>query len=320
MRAIFAADLDSTNPLTGLHVGEYQSKEVPAGWVRVTIKAAGLNHHDVWTLKGVATASDNLPIVLGSDGAGVLDNGDEVIIHAVIGNPINGDETLDPKRSLLSEVHDGTQAEYCWVPERNVIAKPEFLSFEEAAVLPTSWLTAYRMLFTKSGLKSGDTVLIQGASGGVATALIQMARAAGFKTWVTSRDEAKRNFALTLGADEVFEPGARLPGKVDAVMESVGEASWAHSMRSLRPGGRIVICGATSGANPPADLNRLFFLQLEVVGSTMGTRQEFLAMLGFLEQTGVRPTIDKVYSFGEAPAAYARMMNGETHGKIVLVP
>ena len=320
MRAVFAADLDAGNPLAGLHVGEYPGKDIPSGWVRVAIKAAGLNHHDIWTLKGVATAAENLPIVLGSDGAGVTDTGEEVIIHAVIGTPINGDETLDPKRSLLSEVHDGTQAEYCWVPKRNLIAKPDFLTFEQAAALPTSWLTAYRMLFTKSGLKRGDTVLIQGASGGVATALIQLANAAGFVVWVTSRDEAKREFALGLGAHEVFEPGARLPGKVDAVMESVGEASWAHSMRSLRPGGRIVICGATSGANPPADLNRLFFLQLEVVGSTMGTREEFIAMLGFLESTGVRPTIDRVYSFDEAPIAYGHMLNGNTHGKVVLVP
>lgn len=320
MRAIVATSTNDSSPLDGLNIGEHTGKTPDPSWVRVQIKAAGVNHHDVWTLRGAATAAENLPIVLGSDGAGVTDDGREVIIHAVLGTPIHGDETLDPKRSLLSEVHDGTQAEFCWVPERNLIDKPSFLSWEQAAALPTAWLTAYRMLFTKSGLTSGDTVLIQGASGGVATALIQLAHAAGFVTWVTSRDEAKREFASSLGADDVFEAGARLPGKVDAVMESVGEATWSHSMRSLRPGGRIVICGATSGANPPADLNRLFFLQLEVVGSTMGTREEFVALLEFLERTGVRPTIQATFSFDNARDAYELMMNGETSGKLILVP
>jgi NADPH:quinone reductase-like Zn-dependent oxidoreductase len=304
----------------GFAVGEHPDPVIPEGWVRVAVKAAALNHHDVWTLRGVATAPENLPIVLGSDASGVLDDGREVIVHAVIGDPSKGDETLDPKRSLLSEVHDGTHAEYVTVPAYNVIDKPDFLSFEEAACLPTAWLTAYRMLFTKSGLQKGDTVLIQGAGGGVATALIQLASAAGFITWVTSRDEAKREYAKSLGASEVFESGARLPGKVDAVMESVGEATWSHSMRSLRPGGRIVICGATSGANPPADLNRLFFLQLEVVGSTMGTRAEFEGLVKFLGETGVRPHIQQVFPLGEARSAYELMVDGNVQGKIVLIP
>lgn len=320
MRAVVAKSGNDENPLAGLFIGEHPDPVVPEGWVRVAVKAAALNHHDVWTLRGVATAAENLPIVLGSDASGVLDDGREVIVHAVIGDPSKGDETLDPKRSLLSEVHNGTHAEYVTVPAYNVIDKPEFLSFEEAACLPTAWLTAYRMLFTKSGLKKGDTVLIQGAGGGVATALIQLAHAAGFVTWVTSREEAKREYAKSLGADEVFESGARLPGKVDAVMESVGEATWSHSMRSLRPGGRIVICGATSGANPPADLNRLFFLQLEVVGSTMGTRAEFEALVKFLGETGLRPHVQKVVSLEDAQIAYELMISGDVLGKLVIVP
>ena len=320
MRAVVAKSGNNDNLFEGFVVGEHPDPVIPEGWVRVAVKAAALNHHDVWTLRGVATAPENLPIVLGSDASGVLDDGREVIVHAVIGDPSKGDETLDPKRSLLSEVHDGTHAEYVTVPAYNVIDKPDFLSFEEAACLPTAWLTAYRMLFTKSGLQKGDTVLIQGAGGGVATALIQLASAAGFITWVTSRDEAKREYAKSLGASEVFESGARLPGKVDAVMESVGEATWSHSMRSLRPGGRIVICGATSGANPPADLNRLFFLQLEVVGSTMGTRAEFEGLVKFLGETGVRPHIQQVFPLGEARSAYELMVDGNVQGKIVLVP
>jgi NADPH:quinone reductase-like Zn-dependent oxidoreductase len=320
MRAVVAKSGNNDNLFEGFAVGEHPDPVIPEGWVRVAVKAAALNHHDVWTLRGVATAPENLPIVLGSDASGVLDDGREVIVHAVIGDPSKGDETLDPKRSLLSEVHDGTHAEYVTVPAYNVIDKPDFLSFEEAACLPTAWLTAYRMLFTKSGLQKGDTVLIQGAGGGVATALIQLASAAGFITWVTSRDEAKREYAKSLGASEVFESGARLPGKVDAVMESVGEATWSHSMRSLRPGGRIVICGATSGANPPADLNRLFFLQLEVVGSTMGTRAEFEGLVKFLGETGVRPHIQQVFPLGEARSAYELMVDGNVQGKIVLIP
>lgn len=320
MRAVVAKSGNDENPLAGMFIGEHPDPVVPDGWVRVTVKAAALNHHDVWTLRGVATAAENLPIVLGSDASGVLDDGREVIVHAVIGDPSKGDETLDPKRSLLSEVHNGTHAEYVTVPAYNVIDKPDFLTFEEAACLPTAWLTAYRMLFTKSGLQKGDTVLIQGAGGGVATALIQLAQAAGFITWVTSREETKREYAKSLGADEVFESGARLPGKVDAVMESVGEATWSHSMRSLRPGGRIVICGATSGANPPADLNRLFFLQLEVVGSTMGTRTEFEALVKFMGETGLRPHVQKVVPLEDAKIAYELMISGDVLGKLVIVP
>lgn len=320
MRAVVALSGNQENPFEGFSICEHPDPVIADGWVRVAVKAAAINHHDVWTLRGVATAPENLPIVLGSDAAGTLDDGTAVIVHAVLGNPSKGDETLDPKRSLLSEVHDGTHAEFVTVPAYNVIPKPDFLTFEEAACLPTAWLTAYRMLFTKSGLQKGDTVLIQGAGGGVATALIQLASAAGFVTWVTSRDEAKREYAKSIGASEVFESGARLPGKVDAVMESVGEATWSHSMRSLRPGGRIVICGATSGANPLADLNRLFFLQLEVVGSTMGTRAEFESLLKFLGDTGVRPHIQQVFALEDAKQGYELMEQGDIQGKLVIVP
>ena len=216
------------------------------------------NHHDLWSLRGVGLKPEQLPMILGGDAAGELDDGTPVIVHEVIGDPAagGGDETLDPRRTLLSELHPGTLAEYVAVPGRNVVTKPDELSFEEAACLPTAWLTAYRMLATKSGLRVGDTVLIQGAGGGVATAAIQLADVLGFRVWVTSRDEAKRARALELGAAEAFETGARLPERVDAVIETVGEATWSHSLRSLRPGGTIVVSGATSGPNPPADLAR----------------------------------------------------------------
>src|SRR5690606_21072274 len=191
-----------------------------------------------WTLKGVGISEERLPLILGCDAAGLDEDGNEVIVHSVIGTPVEGDETLDPNRSLLSEVYDGTFAEKVAVPKRNLVPKPKALSFEEAACLPTAWLTAYRMLFEKSGLQPGSTVLVQGAGGGVATALIALGAAAGYRVWATSRSEAKRERALELGAEAVFEPGARLPERVDAVMETVGQATWAHSLKSLRPGGR----------------------------------------------------------------------------------
>lgn len=283
----------------------------------VTVKASALNHHDLWTLKGVGIRQDRLPIVLGCDAAGVDQDGNEVIVHSVIGTPVNGDETLDPKRSLLSEVHDGTFAEKVAVPRTNLVRKPAALSFEEAACLPTAWLTAYRMLFEKAGLEPGSTVLVQGAGGGVATALIALGRAGGYRVWATSRSEDKRAKALELGADQVFTPGARLPERVDAVMETVGQATWDHSLKSLRPGGRIVVSGATSGAVPPADLNRVFFLQLSVVGSTMGTRDQLGRLATFLEQTGVRPVIDRVVPLTRADEGFAALHEGEVFGKIV---
>jgi NADPH:quinone reductase-like Zn-dependent oxidoreductase len=160
-------------------------------------------------------------------------------------------------------------------------------------------------------------VLVQGAGGGVATACILLGSAAGLRVWVTSRDEAKRDRALELGADAAFETGAKLPDKVDAVMETVGEATWAHSMRSLKPGGSIVISGATSGNAPPADLTRLFFLQMNVLGSTMGTRDELEQLAQFLANTGVKPLIDSEFPLAEAKEGFARMHSGEVFGKVV---
>lgn len=321
MFAVYAAGVSRTDPLGCLVVGELPTPPTPDDWVTVHVRAASLNHHDVWSLKGQALKADRLPMILGSDAAGVTDDGREVIVHAVVGRAdARGDETLDPGRSLLSEVYPGTMAERVRVPVGNLIDKPAALSFDEAACLPTAWLTAYRMIATKSATQPGDTILVQGAAGGVATALIVLGRALGRRVWVTSRDEAKREWALSLGADQVFESGARLPERVDAVMETVGEATWAHSLRALRPGGRVVVSGATSGANPPADLNRVFFLQLSIVGSTMGSRQELSDLVDLMVDTGVRPVIDRVLPMTRAAEGFAAMDAGDVHGKIVLTP
>jgi NADPH:quinone reductase-like Zn-dependent oxidoreductase len=206
------------------------------------------------------------------------------------------------------------------VPKANLIPKPAVLSFEEAACLPTAYLTAYKMLFDKSGAQPGSTILVQGAGGGVATALVLLGRAAGYRMWVTSRTEAKRDAALKLGADQAFPTGARLPERVDVVMETVGQATWSHSVRSLKPGGRIVISGATSGDIPPAELTRIFFTQLSVVGSTMGTRDQLGRLVRFCEQTGTRPLIDRVIALADAREGFAAMIDGTHTGKVVFVP
>ena len=209
MFAVYAGTINPDDPLAGLVMGERPEPDVPDGWTTVTVKAASINHHDVWSLRGVGLREESLPMILGCDAAGFDEDGNEVVVHAVISDPAwRGDETLDPKRSLLSERYQGTFAERVAVPRRNVVAKPEGLTFAEAACLPTAWLTAYRMLFTQSGLRQGDTVLVQGAGGGVATAAITLARAAGFRVYATSRDEDKRAKAIEIGAHEAFESGA----------------------------------------------------------------------------------------------------------------
>ena len=320
MFAVYADSFSSDDPLNGLVVGERPDPVAPEGWTTVTVKAASLNHHDLWSLQGVGLKQDKLPMILGCDAAGYDEDGNEVVVHAVISDPDwVGDETFDPKRSLLSERHQGTFADKVVVPKRNVVAKPASMSFEEAACLPTAWLTAYRMLFTQGGLKAGDTVLVQGAGGGVATACIVLARAGGLKVLATSRSEAKRKRALEIGAHEVYESGERLPAKVDAVMETVGKATWEHSIRSLRPGGTIVISGTTSGPKvDDAMLMHIFFLQLRVIGSTMGTRGELAALTTLLEATGNRPLIDRVLPMEEARDGFAAMAEGDLFGKIVL--
>ncbi len=285
MYAVYAQSIEKDEPLKGLGTGELPDPDELAarpGWTTVTVQAAALNRHDLWSLQGVGLPADRLPMILGCDGAGVDEDGNEVVVHAVVGE--NGRGVPDGERAtILTERYPGTFAERLAVPRWNLLPKPASLSFAEAACLPTAWLTAYRMLFTRAGLRPGDTVLVQGAGGGVATALIVLARAGGLRVWATSRSEAKRARALELGAHEVFESGARLPGRVDAVMETVGAATWAHSVASVREEGTIVISGATSGPNPPAALTRIFFHQLRVLGSTMGTRAELAALLRFCD-------------------------------------
>ncbi|QYX82580.1 zinc-binding dehydrogenase [Streptomyces akebiae] len=322
MLAATAISQSAADPLSGLVLRDVPEPTPRPGWSRVRVVASSLNMHDVWTLRGVGHPPDRLPITLGCDAAGYDEDGNEVIVHPVIGDPDagRGDETLDPGRALLSERHDGAFAEYLTVPARNLVPKPDWLSFDEAACLPVAWTTAYRMLFTQARITAGDRVLVQGAGGGVASAAIRLAVAAGAVVYATSRSADKRAEAVSWGARAAVAPGERLPERVDVVIETVGEATWSHSLKSLRPGGTVVIAGATSGMNPPADLGRIFYLQQRILGSTGCTRVELVAMLRLMEATGVRPVIDRTLPLAEIHKGFQLMIDGGLTGKLVVHP
>lgn len=320
MRAAVAVSQNPQDPLSSLVIQDVPKPQPREGWVVVKVKASSINMHDLWTLRGVGHDPKNIPIILGCDVAGVTEDGREVVVHPVIADAEagGGDETLDPNRALLSEQHDGGFAEYIQVPERCVLDKPSSLSFEQAACLPVAWSTAYRMLFTRGGLVAGQKVLVQGAGGGVATAAISLAAAAGATVYATSRSAKNRELALELGAAAAFESGERLPERVDIVIETVGEATWGHSLRCLKPGGAIVIAGTTSGTSPEADLGRIFYQQLRVIGSTGSTREETQAMLDMVQRHQLQPQIDRVLPLDRIHEGFQAMIDGDLAGKIVL--
>jgi len=322
MLAATAVSQSATDPLSGLILGDVPKPDPKPGWSVVRVVATSLNMHDLWTLRGVGHPPERLPIILGCDAAGYDEGGNPVIVYPVIADADAGmgDETLDPNRALLSEQHNGAFAEYLTVPTRNLIPKPDWLSFDEAACLPVAWTTAYRMLFTQAKITAGDRVLVQGAGGGVASAAIKLAAAAGAVVYATSRSEDKRAEAVSWGARAAVGTGERLPERVDVVIETVGEATWAHSMKCLRPGGTIVIAGATSGGNPPADLNRIFYLQQRILGSTGCTRSELVAMLKMMDATGLRPVIDRTLPLSEIHKGFQLMIDGTLTGKLVIHP
>ena len=321
MLAVYAKSFSEEDPLSGLVIGERPEPVAPVGWVTVDVKAASLNRHDLSTLRGrLNIAPENVPMILGSDCAGLDAQGNEVVVHAFFGNPDlgGGDETLDPDRSLLSEIHQGTMAEKVIVPARNVVPKPAHLTLAEASCLPTAWLTAFRMLTTQAHMQPGQTMLVQGAAGGVATALISLGNAMGLRVWATSRTEEKRALALALGADQAFESGAKLPEKVDAVFETVGVPTWKHTMASLRMGGQIIVAGATGGANIDFDIRALFLNQQRVIGTIVGGLVEFKDMLKFMEANKLRPQVDQIVDMADARSAFEAMYEEKISGKFVL--
>ena len=328
MKAVYAAGVDRDDPLKELTVGDLPEPAVRPYWSTVGVKAVTVNHHDLWSLMGVGLAAEQTPMILGTDAAGTLledipgkhglKAGADVVLYTFIGTDGNG-VAPGERRSILSEKYPGTMAERTAVPSANVFAKPANLDFGEAAALGTSWLTAYSLVFRAAGVLPGDSILIQGAGGGVSTAAIQLAHAAGLEVFVTSRSEAKRAKAVELGADAAFETGARLPRKVDAVIDSVGAATWGHSVRSVRPGGVIATCGATTGDQPGAELTRVFFQDIRIQGVTMGSRDDFARLLRFVEHNDLHPAIDmRFQGLDAAPQAFDRLSGGDVFGKVVV--
>ncbi len=322
MLAAYAARTSHDDPLSALEVGDVPAPPERAGWTTVSVRAATLNHHDLWSLRGVGLPDSRLPMVLGCDAAGVTDDGREVIVHAVVGGPgapAGQAVAPDEPRSILSERYPGTLAERVAVPTANLVAKPAALTWEHAACLPTAYLTAYRALFRSGHAQPGQRVLVQGAGGGFATAAVVLGAAAGLDVTVTSGHPAKRERALALGATAAVETGAAVP-RVDLVLESVGAATWRHSMRSVRPGGTVVVVGATSGDPSALEVTRLFFQEITVAGATMGSRDELAQLAAFVERAGIEPPLDSSYALAEARNAFARLAGGAVFGKVVVRP
>lgn len=306
--------------------------ELTAGSVRVELRAAALNHLDLFVIAGIPGVELAMPHVLGADGAGVvsevaagvsnLSPGDEVVLDPGLGSP---DEE---GYGLLGEMVPGTFAEQIVVPAENCYPKPASLSWVEAAAFPLVTLTAWRMLVSKAGLRAGEWVLIHGIGGGVSLAALQIVRHLGAHAIVTSHSAAKRRRALELGAeaavdytqdDVVAAVRACTDGVgADVVVDNVGEATFAASIRACRKGGRIVTCGATSGAKIPVDVRRVFWRQLSIIGSTMGDAAEFRAMLDVIGCGAIKPVVDKVFPLAEGRAALERLKNADQFGKIVL--
>ncbi|KAL1877280.1 hypothetical protein Plec18167_004969 [Paecilomyces lecythidis] len=319
MLAVIATGPNVEHPLSGLKVDRVPLPAVPEGWVLVKMSAAAINYHDVFTLQGFGTHPVKFPRILGCEGCGSLEDGTAVILYPVMNDPeYLGNETLDPRRHVFHEITDGTLAEYVIAPSRNVLPRPSSLAPTVGAVLGISWLTAYRMIFTKSGLLPGQQMLVQGSSGGVSTALIQLGAAAGMRVWCTGRSAEKRDLAMKLGAEQAFAPGEPLPSQVHAVFDTSGAATWKHSLASVRPGGSIVICGAHGGFEVPMDLLRIFNDQISIHGVYAGTLEEFKALIQFVISKNICPTIGAVVPLSDAYKAIQAMLEGNTSGKIVL--
>ena len=297
------------------------------GQVLVRLHAASLNHLDVWVRKGLPSVPK--PRILGADGAGIV----EALGDGVTGFTIGDRVLLNPglvhgdRVTVIGEHFDGTHAELIAIAAEQVFHLDDGITFETAAAFPLVFETAYRMLVSREAVLDGDWALIWGIGGGVATAAFEICRAFGVHTIVTSGSPDKLRTASEWGADvvlnhhedDVVQAVKEATGKgVDVVVETVGEATWARSLAAVRPFGRVVVCGATTGPNPPAQLHRLWWKQLTLIGSTMGTREDFLGAYGLVREGRVRVHVDRVYPLGEAAAAHARLESGDQLGKIVL--
>lgn len=316
MRAAYIATPRADDPVGAVRVGDVAAPATPDGWVEVEVRAAALNQHDLWLARGAGVRRELLPLVLGSDAAGVVD-GREVVVHAVLPDAPG---TLAPGSTLLCDGGFGTLAPLTAVPADHLVDKPGWLSWEEAACLPTAWLTAWRMLVTQAWVEPGQVLLVQGAGGGVAGAAAALAGAMGCEVHVTSRSPERREHALARGAHGAYEPGARLPVLADVVVESVGPATWAHSLKALRPGGTLVVCGSTSGFAAETDLARVFARQLRIVGSSMGSLAELRDLVDFVDSHRVAPEVGATVGLDDVPDALGRLVRGDVVGKVAVVP
>ncbi len=288
------------------------------GEVLVELRAASLNHLDVWIRKGLPSVPK--PRILGADGAGVISGTDERVV-------INPGILRDGKVHIVGETMDGTHAELIALPRDCVHPIPNGLSFEEAAAFPLVFLTAYRMLSTRAQLQKGEWVLIWGIGGGVATAALVIAKALGAQVVVTSSSDEKLSRARELGADVavnhetddvVAAAKEATGGGAHVIVDDVGEATWKRTLEAARAEARIVVCGATTGPNPPAGLHRLWWKQLSVLGSSMGTPDDFQGVYDLVAAGKARPVVDRVFPLADARAAHERLEAGEQFGKIVL--
>jgi NADPH:quinone reductase-like Zn-dependent oxidoreductase len=299
-----------------------------AGQVVVELKAAALNRRDTYLRKGAnPTYRFPLPLVLGSDGAGVRrDTGEEVVVYPMLGWGDREDAPA-PGYEILGGPSDGTYAELVAVPEGNLFPKPRRFSWEEAAAFPLGGLTAYRALFSRGGLQAGETVLVLGAGSGVSTFAVALAHQAGARVLVTSSSAEKIERAKELGAaggvdytagDWVSEVRELASGEgVDVVLDSVG-ATWPDALRCLRPGGRLVVFGATAGTTVELEVRPIYFGQFSILGTTMGSARDFAALLRTIDEGGWAPVIDSVRPLAEAAAAHERIESGAHFGKLVL--
>jgi NADPH:quinone reductase-like Zn-dependent oxidoreductase len=313
------------------------------GQVRIRIRAGALNHLDIFVRNGIPGIPVRLPHVMGSDGAGVVESigpgvtrakpGDEVVLNPGIHCGtcefcLKGEHSLCVSFHLLGEHIWGTFAEYVVAPEINAYPKPAGLTWEESAAFPLTFLTAWRMLVTKAKAIPGESLLIIGIGGGVSLAALTIAKVLGLTVGVTSGSTDKIRRAQELGADFGIDHGSadiaretrKITGKrgVDIVLDSVGKATWKQSIASLARGGRLLTCGATTGPNPEEDIARIFWNQLTVLGSTMGTHAEFAGMLRMFQGGKVRPVVDSVFPLPEAKEAERRLEEKRQFGKIVL--
>ncbi len=326
----------------GLRVGAFNDPVPGPGDVVMRVRAAAINRVDLYMRDNGAGISHELPLVLGVDGAGEvveappgsnLKSGDPVILYpmAACGQCRacrSGDQPNCAKFDIAGETRNGTFAEYIAMPEACFFQKPDEVSWQAAAALPVAYLTAWRMMFGKQALLPSETVLIMGVGGGVSSACLQMAKMIGARVIVTSSSNTKLDWAAGLGADaginytseKVARTVMELTGGtgVDMVIDNVGDASWGDSLRSLRRGGRIVTCGATTGGHPSADIQRLFVRQLSIYGSTMGSFEEFRQLIDVVARGKIAPLVERSYALEDLPDGFDRMEQGAQSGKLVV--